>query len=108
MKVRMECQTGWPMNLRLRSRISAFTQLRRCDGFKIGITGNPQRRASQYPYGYDEMVVLYKTSSQTQVRKMEKYLTEVYLGDCDNSVGGGGGLLGDPPYYLYIVLSHVW
>ena len=106
MDVRMRCKTGWPSNTKLRSSVSAYTRLDRCDGYKIGITSDPRRRASQYPYGYDEMVVLYETLSIKHVRDTERFLITAYWDDCDNSIRGGNGRPGSPPYYLYVVLSH--
>lgn len=95
--------------MELRRIISAYTRLDRCSRFKIGITGNPGRRASvyqndYYDYGYDEMVVLYETTSARVVRDTEGFLTDFYWEDCDNSIRGRGGRLGGAPYYLYIVL----
>ena len=50
-----------------------------------------------------EMIVLYKTSSERNVSRMEKMLVEEYWAYCDNSIGGGGGPVDGPPYYLYMV-----
>ena len=101
-----DIRTGWPNQLGLHNIVSAFTRSDRCSGFKIGISGNTDRRASEYPYGYDEMVVLYETNSERHVRDTEGLLTDYYLEDCDNSIRGRGGPISGPPYYLYVVLSH--
>ncbi len=96
-------QTGMPIKIisTLRRRISALT---RGDAFfKIGITSNPNSRASQYGDEYDEMVVLYRTTSNRFVRKLETVLIEEYWEHCNNEIGGGGGQIGSAPYYLYIV-----
>ena len=97
----------------LRRIISAYTRSDRCSQFKIGITGNPRRRASQYQndyddYDYDEMVVLYRTMSERVVRDTEGFLTDFYWEDCDNSIRGRNGRLSGPPYYVYIVLCRWW
>ena len=108
MEVRWVVHTGWPSQLGLQRIVSAFTRSDRCSQFKIGITGNPIRRASQYPYAYDEMVVLYKTMSERFVRDTEGFLTDLYWEDCDNSIRGRSGRLSGAPYYLYVVLRHWW
>ena len=54
----------------------------------------------QYRY-YSEMIVIYKTQSLRNVRYVESALIEEYGGD--NSIGGGGGPITGPPYYVYIV-----
>ena len=107
MEVIENIRTGWPRDV-LPSLRRGISQYRRNSlWFKIGITNDPYRRASGYraQYGdlYDEMIVLYETSSDNFVRQMESVLIEDYWEDCDNSVGGGGGGRGAPPYYLYIV-----
>ena len=89
----------------LRRRISAYTR----DGtlFKIGITNNPSRRKSQYEddTDYDEMIVLYRTSSDSFQRQLEQTLIVDYWDRCDNSIQGGGGRPTNGPYYLYIVIE---
>ena len=106
MRIRWENHTGWPSRQGLAGRISAFSRWDRCTRFKIGITGDPERRARQYLDDYDEMVVLYETPSQKHVRDTERHLTEYYWDYCDNSIKGGNGRLSDPPFYLYVVLCH--
>lgn len=76
----------------------------RKSSFKIGITSDPDQRALRYSSDYyNEMIVLYETSSISNVRKLEKELIEYYEGWCDNRIAGGGGNIGPRPYYLYIV-----
>ena len=114
MTIRYELQTGWPSNLdTIRYRIGAF---RRYSYFKIGITSDPSRRASGYRHEYplyNEMIVLYMTSSIENVRNLEEELVDYYRGRfdrCDNINRGGGGRIGVPPFFLYIVRhpSEVW
>ena len=85
----------------LRRSISQYR--RGSSQFKIGITNSPRRRAIEYGWEFDEMVVLYKTSSSDFARDTEAILVDEYWEDCDNEIGGGGGPLGQAPYYLYIV-----
>jgi len=74
--------------------------------FKVGITStsNLKGRARDYdrntPYSY--MSLIYRTSSERRVRDIEYDLQDHYWEICDNKRLGGGGL-GTPPYYLYIV-----
>lgn len=73
---------------------------------KIGITCEPKKRAQKYEsLGYNEMHLLYRTTSRDHVRNMEKYLIERFSIFCDNSISGGGGDFGLPPYYTYIVVT---
>ena len=97
--------TGWPdrVDTTLRRRISAY--IRNDSPFKIGITCDPRQRAKGYGSQYDEMIVLYKTASKKFVDRMETNLIAKYQAYCDNSISGGGGRKGYPPYYLYIVRS---
>ena len=85
----------------MRQRLSAHR--RYGTGFKIGISSLPHQRATNYGSPYTAMIVLYRTTSETFVRDMEKTLVEEYWESCDNNVAGGGGSLGGAPYYLYIV-----
>ena len=97
--------TGWPVDV-LTSLRRSLSQYARYSNFKIGITGSPETRAIQYRVhdpSYTEMVVLYETRSEDFVRTAERILVEEYLDYCDNTIGGGGGSLMEPPYYLYIV-----
>ena len=105
MLVRYEEETGWPSRLQLHRRISAYVRVDRVRAFKVGITCNPEVRARAYNGEYDEMVVVYRTSSDKHVRELEAFLVEYYDGYSDNERGGGGGARGAPPYYLYVVLK---
>jgi len=49
------------------------------------------------------MVLIYRTNSESFIRSMERTMIDEYWEDCDNSIGGGGGSLHGPPFYLYIV-----
>jgi len=101
-------ETGWPSQLNLHQRVSAFTRPDRCISFKIGITNNPDKRASLYRGSgtiYHEMVLLYRTSSDTHVRAMEVFLCDYYKESSDNVNAGGGGPGGEGPYYLYLTIQ---
>lgn len=90
----------------LRRRVSAYTREDVVSRFKIGITNNPQARFSKgYSAKYDEMIVLYRSSSLDFVSQVECDLIKHNEELAKNRVGGGGGNYGDPPYYLYIVLK---
>jgi hypothetical protein len=91
----------------LRRRVSAYTREGFVRGFKIGITNNPRVRFSKKDYStYDEMIVLYKSSSLDSVSKVEYDLIDHNEQITKNRIAGGGGNYGDPPYYLYIVLRN--
>ena len=91
------------------SRIRRLVPTGKWSKFKIGITGNPDKRATQQDYKiYSEMILLHKTSSKSIVRKWEKDTAEIvraYHSRCANQVGslGGGPLTERGPYYLYLV-----
>ena len=106
MEIYDETQGGWPsqVNSTMRRRISAYTA---GNDFKIGITNNPDASAGQYDYtepDYDEMILIYETSSIINARELESELIKHYGARCDNRIGGGdGGGSGSERYYLYIV-----
>ena len=52
------------------------------------------------------MIVLYQTDSIDYVSKLEAALIEHNWELTDNQVGGGGGGIGEPPYYLYVVVLY--
>ena len=73
MEIRWEQEGGWPSQLRtIKSRVSAL--VRGYGGFKIGMTNRPPTSASAYGEGYDEMIVLYRTSTRKNAPKLERKL----------------------------------
>ena len=106
MKVNWQIKKGWP-NALASALTRQISQLVRADRgwsrFKIGITNDPARRANQYGDEYEEMIVIYETSSASNVDSAERYLIDYYYGVADGLRAGGGGPKGDPPYYLYVV-----
>ena len=105
--VHFAVETGRPSEVAttLRRRLSAYTRKDRVHGFKIGITNNPHARfSSGYSKDYDEMIVLYKSSSLDSVSEVERDLIDHNKEITENRIAGGGGDYGDPPYYLYVVL----
>ena len=90
----------------MRRRVSAYTREDLVRGFKIGITNNPNSRWSKYRTNFDEMIVLYQSSSLESVSEVERDLIAHNQEITKNRIAGGGGNYGDPPYYLYIVLRN--
>lgn len=90
----------------MRRRVSAYTRKDLVRGFTIGITNDPAARFSRYSRDYDEMIVLYKSSSLESVSEVERDLIDHNKEITKNRIAGGGGSYGDPPYYLYIVLRN--
>jgi hypothetical protein len=85
--------------------IGAYTREDRVRGFKIGITGDPERRfREEYAHAYHKMAVVYESSSINNVSQLECLLIEHNKELADNIISGGGGNYGDPPYYLYVVM----
>ena len=110
MSVFYDYDTGRPKDVlpSIRRRISSFTRHGTVLNFKIGITNNPERRYQQaYVKTYDEMLVLYKSSSINCVSELEYELVNHNWDFTDNLVAGGGGGIGQtPPYFLYLVIKH--
>ena len=107
--VYFDITTGTPSQVlsSLIRRISAYTRRDRIEKFKIGITNAPERRYSQaYAGKYNEMIVVYETTSIDYVSHLEKKLINHNWDFADNEIGGGGGSIGDPPYFLYVVLLY--
>lgn len=102
--------TGRPKDVlpSVRRRISAFTRICNVSQFKIGITNNPERRWKQaHKDIYDEILVLYESSSIRSVSSLEYELVNHNWDFCDNLIaGGGGGIAITSPYYLYIVIKY--
>jgi hypothetical protein len=110
MTIFYDCDTGRPQEIlsAIRRRISSFTRTGSVRKFKIGITNNPERRYQQaYANAYDEMLVLYESSSINFVSELEYELVKHNWDFTDNLVAGGGGGIGQtPPYFLYLVIKH--
>lgn len=87
--------------------ISAYTRKDRVRWFKIGITNNPESRFQHgYAKSYDKMIVLYRSSSLSNVSDLERELIEHNRELADNMIGGGGGNYGNPPYFMYVVIKY--
>jgi len=110
MSVYYDYDTGRPNAVlaMTRRRISAFTRLGSVRKFKIGITNNPERRwRESYARAYDEMLVVYASSSIDCVSQLEFELVNHNWGYSDNLVAGGGGGIGSiGPFYLYVVVRY--
>ena len=102
--IRDKVETGWPSNKKLHQRVSAFVRPDRAYRFKVGITTNPFLRARQHQRYYNEMIVVYQTSSDKFVRRLERFLTDYFKDRSDNERAGGGGRSADGPYYLYVLV----
>lgn len=75
--------------------------------FKIGITNNPPGRfCNGYARDYDQMIVIYSSSSLDSVSEVECDLIEHNGEITANRIAGGGGNYGEPPYYLYLVIRY--
>ena len=101
---RLKKDNNQNVRLRIQRSISYYSKNH---NIKVGITSKPKRRASKYASEtiYDEMIVLFKTSSERVIRGLEKYIVDKNRDSLDNVINGGGGPLGEGPYYLYVVTS---
>lgn len=107
MELRYDMDVGWPSQLEetMKRRVSAL--VKGSHAFKVGITSDPDRRKYGYGTMYKEMIVIYRTTSETNVRSMEKQLYSYYGNRCEFDGQDGAaarGPLGNTPYfYLYVV-----
>lgn len=109
MSVYRSIETGSTRNVvsTIIRRISAYTRQDRVARFKIGITCNPEVRFRRaYAAYYDEMIVLYQSSSINNVSELECELITHNRELADNIIAGGGGGIGYAPYYLYLVIKY--
>ena len=100
--------TGHPNQVVSSLNRSIGQYLANYDDVKIGITANPERRFQEHAvYGWDNMIVKYKTESVKYVNTIEEVLIEKYFDHLTNEVGGGGGRNAeDGPYYLYVLVRN--
>ena len=87
-------------------KISAHTRDRVVRWFRIGITNYPERRFNRHKGLYDKMKVIYRSTSLESVRELERELIEHNKELADNFIGGGGGRIGEPPYFMYVVVRY--
>ena len=102
MEVRWEFQTGRYADqfTALKRRIAALARGR--EEIYIGRTNNPEARARGHDSErFSEMVVLYQTTSVSNVMSMEIELTDYFWDRCINARSGGP--TGNPPHYIYIM-----
>ena len=109
MRVIYRIKTGWPSKLttQLKRAISHYSN--NASAFRIGITNWPERRAGQYRqhgWDYDEMIVLYETSTRTNAVSLEQKLIRHnwHKDTLEVERDGGGGRHGKGWYYLYVAL----
>ncbi len=87
---------------RIKQSIRRLTKYRR--EFYIGKTNNPKMRARSRDPKWNEMVVLYKTTSADRVGRMERDLIEHFADECCNGSWGGEGPTAESgPYFIYIL-----
>lgn len=65
------------------------------------------RFSKGYANDYDEMIVVYESSSINSVSQVERELIDHNSEFAKNQIAGGGGNYGSPPYYLYVVVLRV-
>ncbi len=108
MTVTHHTQAGPTARERLARRIAQY--LRHACRAKLGVTGDPERRAGEHARDgapYEEMLVLFETALPTLIRALEAEFVDRYAPRLDNETGGGGGNLGDGPHFLYLMRLRV-
>ena len=116
-----DSMTG-PKHHVLDALVRSVAQICRADSnvrrFYIGIASGANaldamdRRYDDYKYehGINEMIAVYESTSQQNVRDVEAYLTEMFIDRHDNinrTGGGGGGLSSGPYFYVYVAVKRV-
>ena len=108
-RVIYKMRTGWPSALitTLKQAISHYSN--NASGFRIGITNWPERRAGQYRqhgWDYDEMIVLYRTSTRRNAVRLEQELIQHnwHKDTLEVERDGGGGRPGEGWCYLYVAM----
>ncbi len=107
-QVNYKTRAGWPHQISTELKRAISHYVNNADGFRIGITNWPERRAQQYEatgWVYDEMIVLYETRSHRNAVRLEKELIRHnwHRDTLEVDRDGGGGRRGEGWYFLYIV-----
>ncbi|MGH2361410.1 MAG: hypothetical protein ACRDGM_12825 [bacterium] len=109
MSVHYDEVMGWPSEVAstISRKLGGYTRTSAVRRFKIGFTSDPEQRFTVgYSGSFDEMIVLYRTSSIVHVKDLETDFINYNWDVTDNEIGGGGGRIGDPPYFLYVVVRY--
>lgn len=107
---RISC--GWPKDLRKYFQgLSARLRKDRARKFKFGFTVDYKRRWREtYRDDYDDMRILYQTTSHANVVMAEKIIIDYYWAwkGCVNERRGGGGPNAKESdiHYLYVVIKY--
>ena len=94
---------------RVRQKAYYLIKQEKVKSLKFGYTSNTNDRCRLYQSKgsrYNVMYLIYSTLSPDYMRLMEDYLITTYPDLCDNSIRGGGGNIGKPPYFTYCV-THI-
>ena len=97
--------------LMMRLKCSVSNYITKNEWFYIGITNRPYRRSIEHEWrNHERMILLYRTTSESYVRSLERDFVNLYKTDPEynekmaNATGGGGGAYGEGMHYLYILL----
>lgn len=109
MEISYSESTGTPSNVstELKQRISQY--IRGYSEFRIGKTNDPEARARAYVAqgdDFDQMIVLYQTSSVKNGQVLESDLIDLYWESAgfQNERGGGAGAKGVGVQHVYLLV----
>jgi hypothetical protein len=106
MSIRYDLITGPPTKVLSELEQLVKSNLRGTSSAKVGLTDNPSGRFAQaYKNEYDQMIVFYQTNSIENAREVERVMIDNNWAVLDNEVGGGGGRVGQAPFYVYLVVE---
>lgn len=96
--------------LMMRLKCSVSNYIAKNKWFYIGITNRPYKRSIEHGWrNHNRMILLYRTTSESYVRLLERVLVDLYrtnhkYNEKMANATGGGGAYGEGMHYLYILL----
>ena len=95
--------------LMMRLKCSVSNYITKNEWFYIGITNRPYRRSIEHEWrNHERMILLYRTTSESYVRSLERDFVNLYKTDPKYNEkmanATGGGAYGEGMHYLYILL----
>ncbi len=112
MEIRDITITGFPSGVltSLMNTIDAIIARRNVEYFYIGRTNDPYSTMIRHgQYDYDQLILIYTTSSTEHVKEVEDFLIKEYKKhpkNDNNAAHSGGNISNIPPQYVYIAIQY--